>query len=113
MDIEALPDLSMASDKLEELFFELGEYGVRDEEHLGEEGFWRGVIEDHLCDYSMQYFLSTSFEEDDVFAERMPPLLAKLAAKEDLIAFDERDFSLSKMEDLNSVINAHMCRDVL
>ena len=106
VNIAALPDINIAMEKLEGLFNALSFYDIEDETSFASACFWNAAIEQHLSDYSMQYFLSTSFDDDEYYTKRMNVLKAMLTLDEDLIVNAECDFSMRKIEDLN----ADLCR---
>lgn len=106
VDIAALPDINIAMEKLEGLFNGLSSYDIEDETAFASACFWDAAIEQHLNDYSMQYFLSTNFADDKYYTKRMNALKAMLTLNEDLIVNAECDFSMRKIEDLN----ADLCR---
>lgn len=104
MDVENIPNLEVAHEKLEELWLQLKFYLV-DEENEGDPGFWEETMETYLSDYSMKYFLSTNFMEDKEMLKRVPPLLSALSRNKHLICGEDQEMSFTKIEDLCDDIN--------
>ena len=108
MDVDALPDLEVALEKLELLFLALSETDG-DHERLAEPGWWEGLIECHFSDYSMQYFLSTAVADDGEWKYRVAAFSGVLRKFDDsLVACSGQDYALSKIEDLCDEVNRRL-----
>lgn len=102
----------MAIEKVQDFAEELGALYQKDEDaefedEKVEEGFWEEQIESHFSDYSMQYFLTTLYEQDEELTERMPALIGKMVDNKELITFNAYELSMSKLEDLCHELNVH------
>lgn len=104
MDVENIADLDNALEKLQTLWTRLTCYDVSNEQ-IGRDGFWQKMCEDYLSDYSLDFFLSTSFEDDYLYEERIFALVSAIQKNRHLICAEDQDMSFMKMEDLNDDIN--------
>ena len=113
MDVDALGEepccLDTALDKLDELFLTICARTVEDEENVGEEHLWEELLEIHFSGISMQDFLTTDYDDDGEWKFRAAAFSSVLQEKQDFIAFEGQDFSLSKIEDLNHELNCRLC----
>lgn len=108
VDIDAIEDLSVALEKLDEVHRQLEGIEIEDDEQFGKEGFWESLLEKCFEDYSMQYFLRADFEEDEEIDRRCRLLYELVNGKEHLIDYDSLDMSMTKLEDLNNIIRKRM-----
>lgn len=101
IDCSRLTSLEIALEKLGDLYSDLTScFEETVDNDAGMQGFWEQTIEEYLCDYSMQFFLSTSWWKDDEFLRRMPYLVNKLTVNKDLITSRAFEQAVFKMEDL-------------
>ena len=114
VDIDALPDIGLALEKLELLLYAVDERRMLDEERFFDESLWGELIELHFGQYCMQYFLSTSVTDDGEWKYRASAFSNGIKEKgPDLIAFrdsgfDGQEFSLQKIEDLAHQLNSRL-----